>query len=81
MEQTLTGASGNIITLKYDESTDTVSVKNTLVGDSFMNVLRNDAEGVDPHTLMIEGYNISNWDDEESRVQLFNFWEINKINK
>ena len=83
MEQTLTDTLGNTIVFKYDESTDSVSVKNSAVSTEFMEVVKNiDIDVVDLDVIMIPDYlDWDTWSDDETRGQLKLFWDEHKVTK
>jgi hypothetical protein len=83
MEQTLTDTLGNTIVFKYDESTDSVSVKNSAVSGEFMEVVKNiDSLVVDLDVIMItEFWEYDTWSDDETRGQLKLFWDEHKVSK
>lgn len=83
MEQTLTDTLGNTITFKYDESTDSVSVKNSAVSAEFMEVVKNiDSLVVDLDVIMIPDFwEYDTWSDDETRGQLKLFWDEHKVSK
>ena len=83
MEQTLTDTLGNTIVFKYDESTDSVSVKNSAVSTEFMEVVKNiDIDVVDLDVIMIPDYlDWDTWSDDETRGQLKLFWDEHKVSK
>ena len=83
MEQTLTDTLGNTIVFKYDESTDSVFVKNSAVSEEFMEVVKNiDSLVVDLDVIMIrEFWEYNTWSDDETRGQLKLFWDEHKVSK
>ena len=83
MEQTLTDTLGNTIVFKYDESTDSVSVKNSAVSAEFMEVVKNiDIDVVDLDVIMIPDFlEYDTWSDDETRGQLKLFWDEHKVSK
>jgi hypothetical protein len=83
MEQTLTDTLGNTIVFKYDESTDSVSVKNSAVGVEFMEVVKNiDSLVVEFDVIMIPEFSeYDTWSDDETRGQLKLFWDEHKVSK
>jgi hypothetical protein len=83
MEQTLTDTLGNTIVFKYDESTDSVSVKNSAVGVEFMEVVKNiDSLVVEFDVIMItEFWEYDTWSDDETLGQLKLFWDEHKVSK
>jgi hypothetical protein len=83
MEQTLTDTLGNTIVFKYDETTDSVSVKNSAVSTEFMEVVKNiDILVVEFDVIMItEFWEYDTWSDDETRGQLKLFWNEHKVSK
>ena len=83
MEQTLTDTLGNTIVFKYDETTDSVSVKNSAVSTEFMEVVKNiDSLVVEFDVIMItEFWEYDTWSDDETRGQLKLFWDEHKVSK
>lgn len=83
MEQTLTDTLGNTIVFKYDESTDSVSVKNSAVSAEFMVVIKNSSElCVADDVIMIPDFlEYDTWSDDETRGQLKLFWDEHKVSK
>jgi len=83
MEQTKTDTLGNTITFKYDDTTDTVYVKNSNVSDNFMEVIKNiDKDVMEFDVIMIpEFLEFDNWSDDNTRGELKLFWDTNKKSK
>lgn len=82
MEKVITDSLNNTITMKYDESNDSVMVKNSAIGDTFMEVTRNKAEGVVDVVIMLEEYkNFPDWSDDLGKRELRAFWDENKKDK
>ena len=82
MEKIITDSLNNTITMKYDESNDSVTVKNSGVSDVFMEVTRNRAEGVVDVVIMLEEYrNYPDWSDDFGKGELRAFWDENKKDK
>jgi hypothetical protein len=83
MEQTLTDSLNNTIVFKYDESTDSVSVKNSAVSAEFMEVVKNtDSLVVADDVIMIPDFlEYDTWSDDETRGQLRIFWDEHKVSK
>jgi hypothetical protein len=80
METTITDSLGNTITMKYDTDTDSVFVKNSLIGDTFMEVTKNTA--VTEDVIMMEDHkDYSNWSDLDTRDKLREFWDEHKKTK
>jgi len=82
MELTLTDTLGNTIVFKYDESTDSVSVKNSAVSGEFMVITKNTAEAcVADDVIMIPDFlEYDTWSDSETRGELRVFWNEHKVN-
>ena len=83
MEQTLTDSLNNTIVFKHDESTDSVSVKNSAVSAEFMVVTKNSSElCVADDVIMIPDFlEYDTWSDDETRGQLKLFWDEHKVSK
>lgn len=84
MEQTILDSANNTITFAYDDATDVVTVKNPAVDNDFHEVTRGDQFNPDM-VLQIAGTEGENswesWSDENTRVELANFWLANKKNQ
>ena len=81
MEQTLIDTLGNTITFNYDETTDVVTVTNSSLDNTPMELLKNNSEDVDPNVVYIAGTDMTVWSDDETKKQLINFWVVNKKEK
>jgi hypothetical protein len=83
MEQTLTDSLNNTIVFKYDESSDSVFVKNSAVSAEFMEVVKNTSELViDLDVIMIPDFlEYDTWSDTDIRRELKSFWDAHKVNK
>ena len=83
MEKTIIDSFNNTIKFFYDESTDSITVTNSALDNTVMNVVRNtssDCEGLD--VFMIAEYvNYNDWSDTSTKDQLRTFWDENKKNK
>ena len=82
MEQTLTDSLGNTIVFKYDETLDSVFVKNSAVSGEFMTVTKNNSEGVinDDVIMIPEFLEYDTWSDDATRGSLRLFWNEHKVN-
>ena len=82
MEQTLTDSLNNTIVFKYDESNDSVFVKNSAVSAEFMVITKNTSEAcVADDVIMIPDFlEYDTWSDAETRGQLRVFWDEHKVN-
>lgn len=81
METTKTDSLDNTITMKYDDTNDTVYVKNSAVSEEFMEVTKNESM-VEFDVIMIPDYlDWDNWSDDETRGQLKLFWDEHKVSK
>lgn len=82
MEQTLTDTLGNTIVFKYDETLDSVFVKNSAVSEEFMVITKNTAElCINDNVIMIPDFlEYDTWSDAETRGQLRVFWDEHKVN-
>lgn len=82
MEKVITDSLNNTITMKYDESNDSVMVKNSGISDTFMEVTRNKAEGIVDDVIMLEEFkNYPDWSDDLGKRELRAFWDENKKDK
>jgi hypothetical protein len=72
---------GNTITFNYDETTDVVTVTNSSLDNTPMELLKNNSEDVDPNVVYIAGTDMTVWSDDETKKQLINFWVVNKKEK
>jgi hypothetical protein len=81
MVQTLIDTLGNTITFNYDETTDVVTVTNSSLDNTPMELLKNNSEDVDPNVVYIAGTDMTVWSDDETKKQLINFWVVNKKEK
>ena len=83
MEQTLTDSLSNTIVFKYDESNDSVFVKNSAVSGEFMVVTKNTSDSVvDLDVIMIPDFlEYDTWSDEPTRTELKSFWNQHKVSK
>ena len=82
MEQTLTDSLGNTIVFKYDETLDSVFVKNSAVSGEFMEVIKNiDSEVINFDVIMISEFlEYDTWSDDATRGSLRLFWNEHKVN-
>jgi UDP-glucose 6-dehydrogenase len=82
MEQTLTDSLGNTIVFKYDETLDSVFVKNSTVSGEFMEVIKNiDSDVINFDVIMIpEFLEYDTWSDDATRGSLRLFWDEHKVN-
>jgi hypothetical protein len=85
VEQIINDGLGNIITLRYDETTDTVLVKNNNIHENFREIYLNDSEDVIEDVITIENTNeVGEWDsytDDFGKVELKLFWDDHKVDK
>jgi hypothetical protein len=83
MEKIITDSLNNTITMKYDETNDLISVKNSAVSDVFMEVIKNTSEEViDLDVIMIPDYlEYDTWSDDITRIELKLFWDLYKVTK
>ena len=81
MVQTLIDTLGNTITFNYDETTDVVTVTNSSLDNTPMELLKNNSEDVDPNVVYIAGTDMTVWSDDETKKQLIHFWVVNKKEK
>jgi hypothetical protein len=81
METTKTDSLDNTITMKYDDTNDTVYVKNSAVSEEFMEVTKNESM-VEFDVIMIPDYlDWNNWSDDLTRTELKSFWDEHKVSK
>ena len=81
METTKTDSLDNTITMKYDDTNDTVYVKNSAVSAEFMEVTKNESM-VEFDVIMIPDYlDWDNWSDDLTRTELKSFWDEHKVSK
>jgi hypothetical protein len=83
MEKVITDSLGNVVTMKYDEVNDSVSVKNSAVSEEFMEVIKNTSEDViDLDVVMIPDHlEYDTWSDVRTRIELKLFWDQYKVTK
>jgi hypothetical protein len=85
VEKTITDGLENVITLKYDDVNDRITIKNTGVDDEFHLVYLNPDIDVIDNVVTILGINGSEqWEgftDDFGRLEIIDFWETNKIDK
>jgi hypothetical protein len=86
IEETITDGLGNEITLKYDDTTDQVSIRNTGIDGEFRFIYLNTAM-LDPADKVITIFGIDgpeeweNFTDNSGRVAMQVFWDTNKVDK
>jgi hypothetical protein len=84
MEQIVTDSLGNEITIIYDETTDTVTVKNPAVDGEFHEVTRMQLSKPEM-VVIIEGTDgegsWETWSDHETRSLVVDTWLTNKKDK
>jgi hypothetical protein len=84
MEQIITDSLGNDITVVYDETTDTVTVKNPAVDNDFHEITRFEQSKPDM-VVVIEGLDgegsWETWSDIDARNSVVEFWLENKKNQ
>jgi hypothetical protein len=71
MEKIITDSLNNTITMKYDETNDLISVKNSAVRDVFMEVIKKTPDYLEYDT----------WSDDITRIELKLFWDLYKVTK
>lgn len=85
VEQIVNDGLGNVLTLKYDELTDTVYVKNSNIHDNFLRIYLNDDSDVVEDVITIEDMNgpnqWNNYTDNFGRSEMHLFWAEHKIDK
>lgn len=84
MEQIITDSLSNVITIIYNETTDTLTVKNSAVDGDFHEVTRMQPSKPDM-VIKIEGTegtdSWESWSDVETREILHQIWDENKKDK
>lgn len=87
MEQSFTAANGEVITLSYNSTVDSVSIKCASLGDQFLELATNGSleDGTINHIMVIESHDGGKWqelfDNSGIELDLRNFYETNKVNK
>ena len=85
VEQIINDGLGNIITLRYDDTTDTVLVKNNNIHENFREIYLNDSSEVIEDVITIENTNeVGEWDsytDDFGKIELKLFWDEHKVDK
>jgi hypothetical protein len=85
VEQVVNDGLGNVITLKYDDSTDSILVKNSNIHDDFRKIYLNDSPEIVENVITIEDRNgpdeWNNYTDDFGRWELQLFWDTHKQNK
>lgn len=85
VEENITDGLGNFITLRYDETNDEVTIKNTGIDGEFRIMYLNPAMSVPDNVITIEGINgPEQWEgytDDLGRTQMGLFWGIHKVDK
>ena len=85
VEQVVNDGLGNVIALKYDDSTDSILVKNSNIHDDFRKIYLNDSPDIVENVITIEDRNgpdeWNNYTDDFGRWELQLFWDTHKQNK
>ena len=85
VEEVINDGLGNVITLKYDNTTDKVLVKNSGVNENFREIYLNPDADVIEAVITIEDTNGSddwnNYTDDFGRSEMQLFWETHKLDK
>jgi hypothetical protein len=85
VEQVINDGLGNVITLKYDDSTDSVLIKNSNVHEDFRKIYLNDSSDIVEEVITIENRNglneWNNYTDDFGRWEMQLFWEEHKKDK
>lgn len=77
VEQIINDGLGNVLTLRYDETTDTVSINNNNIHEDFREIYLNDAPDLIEDVVTIEDTNgVDEW---ENYTDGFGKWEINSF--
>lgn len=84
-EKTITDGFGSILTLKYDNTTDQITIKNSKIDDEFHLVYLNSDVDVIENVITIVGVNgpeqWGEFTDDFGREEIQIFWETHKIDK
>lgn len=85
VEQVINDALGNVITLKYDSTTDKVLIKNSGIHENFRQVYLNSDIDVIEKVITIEDTNgpgeWNNYTDDFVKMEIQLFWDAYKIDK
>lgn len=85
VEEVINDGLGNVITLKYDNTTDKVLVKNSGVNENFREIYLNADADVIEAVITIEDTNgpddWNNYTDDFGRSEMQLFWETHKLDK
>ena len=85
MEKIINDGLDNVITLRYDESTDKVTFNNDGIHVDFREVYLNEDPGIVENVITIQDTNggdeWENYTDDYGRTELQLFWETHKKNK
>jgi hypothetical protein len=85
MEKIINDGLDNVITLRYDETTDKVTVNNDGIHVDFREVYLNEDPGIVENVITIQDTNggdeWENYTDDYGRTELQLFWETHKKNK
>lgn len=85
VEENITDGLGNSITLRYDETNDEVTIKNTGIDGEFRVMYLNPAMSVPDNVITIEGINgpvqWEGYTDDFGRSQMGIFWSTHKIDQ
>jgi hypothetical protein len=85
MQKIVNDGLGNVITLRYEEATDKVTVNNDGIHVDFREIYLNDAPELVEKVITIQDMNgIGEWEaytDDYGRTELQLFWETHKKNQ
>lgn len=85
VEEVINDGLGNVITLKYDDTTDKVLVKNSSIHENFREIYLNPDADVIEAVITIEDTNgpddWNNYTDDFGRSEMQLFWETHKLDK
>jgi hypothetical protein len=85
VEQIINDGLGNVLTLRYDESTDTVSINNNNIHDNFREIYLNDAPDLIEDVITIENTNGNgewlNYTDDFGKWEINLFWQAHKVDQ
>jgi hypothetical protein len=85
IEQVINDGLGNVITLRYDNTTDKVTIKNSGVNENFLEIYLNDAIDLVEAVITVEDKNgpddWNNYTDDLGRAEMQLFWDTHKVDK
>jgi len=85
IEQVINDGLGNVITMKYDNTTDKVLIKNSGVHEEFRQVYLNPDVDIIESVITIEDTNgpdeWNDYTDDHGRFEMQLFWDTHKVDK